>query len=376
MQYLFVASGSLTLFIIALILGRKNRSLPNTILVVWLVVFVLNLVSLFVLYEATDPFSTAQHLILEFSEVSIFAHGPLLWLYTKSLTEEGFGLNRKHAYHFLPFGIGYLIFVIQIFGKMEMVPLLRNSITILKMGSLLVYLMLVLVKLKRHQVRVPHIFSNIEEKNLSWIGFLSWGILVIWAIASGSLLLDRLTTVHIPQYGGLIAHISTCIFIFLMGYFGLNQPSVFTSQQNVVFHSEFHNAPKKEMKGDQSIKYKHSGLDVKGSKKIQKELLELMKTGKPYLEKELTLYNLAERLQVQPNHLSQVINSLEGKNFFDFINMYRVEAAKEKILLNHYQNLTLLGIAFESGFNSKASFNRAFKKLTGQTPTEYRKINE
>ncbi|WP_425235081.1 helix-turn-helix domain-containing protein [Ulvibacterium sp.] len=131
--------------------------------------------------------------------------------------------------------------------------------------------------------------------------------------------------------------------------------------------------PEGEIAKADSLKYRNSGLDTKRSKQIQQALLELIKTTKPYLEKELTLYNLAERLKVQPNHLSQVINSLEGKNFFDFINMYRVEAAKEKIRLGDYQNLTLLGIAFESGFNSKASFNRAFKKFTGQTPTDYKK---
>ena len=371
MQYLFVASGSLTLFIIALILGKRNKSLANRILVVWLIVFVANLISLIVLYEATVPFSLWQHLILEFSEVSIFAHGPLLWLYTQSLTEESFGLKREHAYHFVPFVVGYVLFLIQIFSGTEMVPLLRNMITILKMGSLLVYLVLVLVKLRGHKARVAHIFSNIEHKNLGWLGFLSWGILIIWFIAGSSLLLDRFTAIFIPQYGGIFAHIAICLFIFLMGYFGLHQPSVFMSHQYP--DSDSGNVSEIEIAKSDSLKYRNSGLDTKGSKQIQTALLELIKTTKPYLEKELTLYNLAERLRVQPNHLSQVINSLEGKNFFDFINMYRVEAAKEKIRLGGHQNLTLLGIAFESGFNSKASFNRAFKKFTGQTPTEYKK---
>ncbi|WP_299533522.1 AraC family transcriptional regulator [Ulvibacterium sp.] len=371
MQYLFVASGSLTLFIIALILGKQNKYLANRILVVWLILFVANLISLFVLYEATLPFSLGQHLILEFSEVSIFAHGPLLWLYTKSLTEESFYLKWEHSYHFVPFGIGYTLFLIQIFSGTEMASILRNSITILKMGSLLVYLVLVLVKLKGHRARVAHIFSNVEHKNLGWISFLSWGILMIWFIAGSGLLLDRFTAIVIPQYGGMIAHIAICLFIFLMGYFGLHQPSVF--MEHTYPDSDSANVSKRETTVANSSKYRNSGLDAKGSKQIQQALLELIKTTRPYLDKELTLYNLAERLKVQPNHLSQVINSLEGKNFFDFINMYRVEAAKEKIQLGDHRNLTLLGIAFESGFNSKASFNRAFKKFTGQTPTEFKK---
>lgn len=369
MQYLIVASGSLTLFIIVLVLGRKERSLSNHILVVWLTVFVGNLASLFVLYETNAPFSITQNLLLEFSDVSIFAHGPLLWLYTRSLTEEGFELDRKYLWHFLPFSIGYLLFLTFIFSGSQVPLFVRNTVAIIKMGSLLAYLIIVLIKLKRHRIRVEHIFSNIEEKNLRWIAFLSWGILILWVIGGGSLLLDKWTTIQIPKYGGFISHICICVFIFLMGYFGLNQPSVFKTD------STRYTGNRKTKKSD-SGKYKKSGLDTHGSKKIQKELLALMNTTKPYLVKELTLYDLADQLQVQPNHLSQVINSLEGKNFFDFINMYRVEAAKEKILLNQYQHLTLLGIAFESGFNSKASFNRAFKKTTGHTPTEFRRINE
>ena len=376
MQYLFVSSGSLTLFIIVLILGRRNRSLPNTVLVVWLTVFVLNLVSLFILYEANRPFSIAENLLLEFSEVSIFAHGPLFWLYTKSLTEEGFAMHWKWAYHFIPFAIAFSLFLVYIFTRMEMASLLRNTITILKMISLATYIVLVLVKLRGHRIRVAHIFSNIEEKNLNWISFLGWGILGIWAVAGGSLLIDRLTTIHIPQYGGFIAHISTCIFIFLMGYFGLNQPSVFNTHPNVLLDSDSHRSRSKQDNENEFPKYKKSGLDLEGSKSIQKALLYSMKTERPYLEKELTLYNLAEQLGVQSNHLSQVINSLEGKNFFDFVNTYRVETAKAKIRKGGCQKLTLLGIAFDSGFNSKASFNRAFKKVTGQTPTEYRRSLE
>jgi len=86
----------------------------------------------------------------------------------------------------------------------------------------------------------------------------------------------------------------------------------------------------------------------------------------------LTLFSLAEMSRITPNYLSQVINLLEGKNFFDFINYYRVEEVKRVINSNQLNQFTLLGIAFECGFNSKAAFNRAFKKFTGITPSEFK----
>jgi len=92
-----------------------------------------------------------------------------------------------------------------------------------------------------------------------------------------------------------------------------------------------------------------------------------------YKDDDLTLYKLAAMLKVSSNHLSQVINSIEGCSFFDFINFHRIEAVKKIIALDEKKHLTILGIAYECGFNSKAAFHRAFKKFTCVTPTEYKK---
>jgi AraC-like DNA-binding protein len=146
-----------------------------------------------------------------------------------------------------------------------------------------------------------------------------------------------------------------------MGYFGIRQPSIFTDTPIV---------GKKR-----KIKYQKSGLTDSGAKKVYESLIHLMQEEKPFLEPDLTLFTLAEMINIPPNHLSQVINSLAGKNFFDFINYYRVEEAKRNIILQKYEHLTLLGIAFESGFNSKASFNRAFKRQVGITPSEFKKLD-
>ncbi len=86
----------------------------------------------------------------------------------------------------------------------------------------------------------------------------------------------------------------------------------------------------------------------------------------------LTLRELAEALEVHPNELSRIINSGTGKNFNDFINTYRIEEVKRKMLDPIYDHITLLGIAFDCGFNSKTTFNRTFKNMTGQSPAEYK----
>ena len=101
-----------------------------------------------------------------------------------------------------------------------------------------------------------------------------------------------------------------------------------------------------------------------------------MVSQKPYLDPDLTLPGLADELDIPSHYLSQIINERIGSNFFDFINQHRVEEIKRRIADPSYAHYSLLGIAFESGFNSKSAFNRVFKKLTGRTPSEFKREQE
>lgn len=96
-----------------------------------------------------------------------------------------------------------------------------------------------------------------------------------------------------------------------------------------------------------------------------------MEQNRPFLDMELSLEKLAEPLAIRPGHLSQILNESLGVNFYEFVNEYRVREAQTRIADPKSADQTMLAIAFESGFNSKASFNRAFKRVTGQTPSEF-----
>jgi AraC-like DNA-binding protein len=100
-------------------------------------------------------------------------------------------------------------------------------------------------------------------------------------------------------------------------------------------------------------------------------LLDYMTNERPYLDPDLSLIDLARRLKTNASVLSLVINAGTGKNFNDFVNQYRVDDFKQRVLDPANRHLSLLGIALESGFNSKATFNRAFRKLSGQSPREF-----
>ena len=81
---------------------------------------------------------------------------------------------------------------------------------------------------------------------------------------------------------------------------------------------------------------------------------------------------MAEKLGISPGYVSQIINTITGDNFAHYINQYRVEAVKEMISSSEYENYNLLAMGLESGFTSKTTFYKAFKKVTGQTPNEYK----
>jgi AraC-like DNA-binding protein len=100
-----------------------------------------------------------------------------------------------------------------------------------------------------------------------------------------------------------------------------------------------------------------------------------MENEKPFIDGDLTIQKLAEKLSIPANHLSQTINERLGQTFSDFVNSYRVEAAKRKLVDPAFRHLSVLGIAEAVGFNSKSSFNSVFKKHTKMTPSEFRNQN-
>ena len=102
--------------------------------------------------------------------------------------------------------------------------------------------------------------------------------------------------------------------------------------------------------------------------------MDLCNTEKPYLNAQVNIADLSENLSLSTKHLSQVINQSFDKSFFDFINSYRIQEAQQILKESSDDKLTVLEVMYDVGFNSKSSFNTAFKKETGQTPTEFRKM--
>lgn len=303
-------------------------------------------------------------------------HGPFLYLYTASLTNQHTYLRKYFVFHFIPALLIYLVLIpfflrphierLEVFANhgegYEWVFLLQK---ILVYVSGVVYTVLSLWLLQVHIRNVQNRFSQTEKINLLWLRYLIYGVGIVWlAVFSGN---------------DFIIFSLVALFVLLLGYFGIKQVGIFTqpSSSNVTIlrdssiptNFSASSATEERVKG----KYLKSTLSSETQTEIHKKLIESMDEQKLFLNPELTIGQLAEAIAVQPNHLSQVINSIESKTFYDFINVWRVNEFKKMAAKPGNQKYTLLSLAFECGFNSKTAFYRNFKNVTGQSPTQYLK---
>ncbi len=120
-------------------------------------------------------------------------------------------------------------------------------------------------------------------------------------------------------------------------------------------------------------KYKKSSLSEEDSEAFKVKILNYMENEKPHRNMDISLQIIAEDLDIPPHHFSQVINQKLSKNFYEFLNHYRVEDAKVALISDEFKEKNILEISFEVGFKSKSTFNMVFKKFCDITPSQYRK---
>lgn len=362
---LYAVGISYGIFFAAILLGIKKKKCSSDLI---LALFVLSY-ALFILpffLTQTRALYVYPHLI-GVSTPFYFTLGPLFFLYVMSLATPGFLFRKTYLFHFIPFLLSVLSWIPFYAHDAEYkLNLLANNlirtefqtniIRGLRLIHLLVYLILVAVLIKKHKRKIKESFSALEKIKLGWIQFLA---LLLASDVLGYSILTVLGAAHPELYAArkIVFGLWKVVVIFLIGYKGLIQPEIYSSP---------------ERKGE-GKKYRSSKLTTAQSEAYLEQLKKHMDSEKPYLESELTLNSLSDQLDIMPRHLSQVINEKLKQNFFDFVNRYRVEEAKKLLKDTDTSRSTILDIAFDSGFNSKSSFNMIFKKYTAMTPTQFRK---
>lgn len=314
-----------------------------------------------------------------------FLLGPMLLFQLKSLVlpKEKF-INSLYK-HLIPFGLVWLFLSVPLalsmatpyfkaFGKWYVAH--EAYINIPENVFFMVYVFLSLRLLKQIKA-VTKENSSADKNNLDWYGHLLAGFATI-------IILDTLCTIYelffpmIPwNIGTLIAFSFVGMYIYL-GYKGMFQSQIlipeFLLERMLV-------SERKTTAGQEQpeIKNQIRALDSYSTTEIEQlkeRLFETLEEKKLYLNDSLSLGDLAEELGISNKKLSELLNQHLNTNFYNLINNYRVNEVIARLSVPEADKYTLLGIAFDSGFQSKASFNRIFKQKTGQSPSAYRKAME
>jgi len=366
----------ITFFLATVLLTKRNKVKADTILTAWLFFLCIHL-TLFYLVQA-DKYTRLSFLLgLEIPLPLV--HGPFLYLYTLALTNQ-FPKKQHWVWHFIPVAVVYLLlswfFLLPAADKIYVYEHgggrydhIRQYIYLVIIASGVLYIVLTQLLLQRHQKRILVQYSATEKVNLNWLRYLSIILGLVW-----------ISVITGPEK---LIFILVVGFVLFIGYFGIRQVGIFNdlsaiplsvlpepAQQPVAGKATIPETGQIQKEPD-LVKYQKSGITADGVVQLHKRLQELMQQEKPFTDPELTLGQLAGLLQVNANILSQVINSAENKNFYDYINALRIEEFKQRVADPENRRYTILSLAFDCGFNSKTAFNRNFKKLTALSPTEY-----
>ncbi|MEM6966375.1 MAG: AraC family transcriptional regulator [Bacteroidota bacterium] len=306
----------------------------------------------------------------------IFAVGPLVYFYVKSLTEPQFKFRKIDFWHFVP-AIVFWIYKMSFFYYDSLQPGfsdVQNGWFVtnihyqyvspwlgpLKDMSYLGYLLVSFKVYLDHRNNIQQYFSNTYKVELNWLRNFIVLFIVLFLLQTILYFTDFsfFENYWKQRWWGDFAKVLTLVYVGMMGYF-----SDFTKLRILQKIPETVVQPRVNLVSNET-----SELD-----KHKKQVTDYMTTHQPFLNPEITLPELAKNMKMSTNQLSQVINTGFDKNFNEFINSYRVEIFKSKLRDESLQHLSLLGIALECGFNSKATFNRVFKKITNQSPSQYQK---
>ncbi len=338
---------------------RRGRTLSNRLLAGFFASNALLIAHLllthFRLISADD-----HPLLFSLGKASYLLLMPFLYFYIRSLCYRDFRLKPQHLLHVLLF----LVAAAFTFTTSAAGPATSSSLREMEQGvhyvlihtQIAAYLVASAWTLRVYRRHLRQIYSSLDRIDLSWCNLLLIGFTCMWLVDLSSVVLRTFGLATGPmQYvlllGSLLINMA---FTLAVAYKGLVRAESFSG---ILMPPKYASSPLKPAEGAE----------------IVEKLTSFMSGEKPYLEASITVEDLAKRLNVSARHLSQAIHTHLNQNFYDLMNHYRIEAAKQRLQDASSRSHTLLAVAYDVGFNSKSVFNAAFKKHAGMTPKEFRK---
>lgn len=335
--------GKITVFLLLLLAvfllttKSKNRS-ANYFFAIFLLIISFDLSAIF-LRKVYSNYPFLEH----FRNASAYLQMPLLYFYVKKTCFTNYPLGWKQLWHALPF-VGFYILLLSTEVTRE-IDILNIVTTQLQYAAYFVAIFMTLLRFRQIRLANYSVHSGVYK----WLRNTT----ILYLIANCLVLLRLVLNEQRLELLNLIIFAFALIIICWFVIKTMRTPYLFSGVDLDITTTPASSDPQETETYDQEIA----------------DLSSYMSTQKPYLDNSLTLQDLAQQTNSSERQLSFLINKVLGQHFYDYINSYRIEEACRLLLQN---DLNIQQIMYEVGFNSKSSFNTAFKKNTGQTPSQFR----
>lgn len=313
----------------------------------------------------------------------VFFQMPLLYLYLVSVIFTDFKLKWKHLWHSLPFLVNFIVFIPRFYavgseGQLEYLLLQTSSDRQIEVQfsyitlhlQIFVYLIFFFILVNKYRTLLLENYSNASLFNYKWLFQLVFIISFEAIMASLKNLFMFFGTEDAYFYSMLITSLVSLAYIVWLVLKTMRHPELFRGIDSKL---QLVTEMIKDEGGSKSdILTENIDRSAKFNEKVQ-GLNNYMTQNEPFLEASLNIYDLSKQIGISTRDLSVLINHDLNQHFFDFVNGFRIRKAMEMLADPGKKEFTVLEILYDVGFNSKSSFNTAFKKYTQLTPTEYRK---
>ncbi len=343
---------SVSIFSAVLVMNKKQGSSSDKILAAWLWLLAVEFTTLGIDYRLLGkPLLSAAFLLLN----------PAFYLYVASLVKPDFRLRSVQLLHLLPFllieSYAYIAnrhFSVEAYFSGESLSWYGAVFSLSTFVSWISYNSASIDLVITHRKKLFNELSNIEKsQSLGWLLFMVSFyniyclVTVITSLLAFAVKVDFIIP-HAINYSFLLA------LVYALGFYGLRQQTILL----------------KEHLPD-AYRQKTLNLPAEKIEYIQKKLLDHFDNKKPYLNPTLSMQILSEELEIPKHQLTAVMNASLGKNFYQFVNEYRIEEVKTR-LAREGELYSIEAIGYDCGFNSKSSFFTVFKQIAGMTPMQYR----
>ncbi len=336
---------------IIFLLLKKDNSLANRILTAWMFIIAFEYLT-----TGIDFTTGINHLSNPF-----LIFNPLIYFYSKALINPRYKLKWYQIWHILPYlfvKTGSYIWGVEFtpeeFFRIDHSTWFKITVSLMSVASFIGYSIPSLINVHRYRINLKNEFSTIDSRiTLGWL-------LVVIVFYMSFLIIGYILGIinivtRIATYSQMVSYAFLLVLVYIFSFYGLLQEQLYG------------------LSGPEKDSYKNPRLSSGEKQKIRKRLEDYFNREKPYLNSELTINNVSDKLQLSRHTLTEVLNSEIGLNFYRFVNSYRVEEVKQRLTDPKYANYSIDAIGYDCGFNSKSSFYSVFKKTTGMTPTQYKK---